>query len=92
MAFLNFYNVPLKEGKSLARMMSCFYCFLQMVVVRQNLHQKVELQRLGLQERKASETGKGRAPDGKLCIKKGEKPRVCTCGLSIWTRLIHPEP
>lgn len=50
MVFLNFYNMPLRESNILARMMSCFYCFLQMVVVWQNLHQKVELKCLGLQE------------------------------------------
>lgn len=84
MVFLNFYNVPLKESKGLSRMVSCFYCFLQMVIVRQNLHQKVELKRLGLKERKESERGEGQV-DGKLCLREGAEP-----GAYLWS--LHLDP
>lgn len=39
-----------KKAKKLASMLSWLYCFLQMVVVWQNLHQKVQLKCLGLKE------------------------------------------
>lgn len=91
MVFLNFYNVPLKESKGLSRMVSCFYCFLQMVIVRQNLHQKVELKRLGLKEGKEKVKEEKARLMGSSASGRG-RSLAPTCGLSIWTRLIHPEP
>lgn len=57
--------------------MSCFYSFLQVVVVGQNLHQKVKLECLGLQE--------GNDSDGMPCVRKEDK----TC-VYLWS--LHLDP